>query len=429
MMPKLEGKAAPPASSGARLAGAGGLVYDRGRMTPGLSHHLLSRPLVALAATGLLCWVGCTNESTPTVSVTHPTMIEISPDTFLGEVPCTEQPGGLTRYVATLTDVTARLEAAGGNGAGGADDGAAGEADFALPSSTPVPCLSGVGFGFVVPGRKYEALIEGYDTDQVVPRAQGSRLMVQMEPVDDVTTPEALQAIATAPALSPRWSASCRATTAVSRTVLQASCDEFVAAEGGTSDLRIDVSQLLGDLQCGDEPGQVARLNVSLDVGEDAARELEIPCDGATDAIFSDVPARKTVSAYVAAFGADDNQLAGAKCEALTLPSASVTASCARLSQLGTLRVELPEALAAVGLTCNAATLSDVLVDVPGEDRARSFPPPDCLQPFDHGFGVGAAAVTVTVLNVDQELATLTCGGEIIPGSLVVANCVQNQAQ
>jgi hypothetical protein len=408
------------------------LVYDRGRMTPGLSSHLLSRPLVALAATGLLCWVGCNNEGTAEVSVTHPTMIELSPDTFLGEVPCTEQPGGLTRYVATLTDVTARLGAAGGAsgmGAGGADDGAAGEADFALPSSAPVPCLSGVGFGFVVPRRKYEALIEGYDTDQVVPRAQGSRLMVQLEPPAVPTTPEAQQAIAAAPALAPRWTATCRATTAVSSTVLQASCNQFVASEAGTSELRLSVSKLLGELQCGDEPGQVERLSMSLDVGEDTPRLLEVECDPAAEAIFSDLPARKTVTAYVSAFSAGSTQpLAGAKCEALTVKSARVMASCARLSQVGTLRVDLPQALATVGLTCSAAALTEVRIDVPGEDGARSFPPPDCLQPFDHGFGVGAAAVTLTVLNVDQELATLTCGAEIVPGSLVVANCEQNQA-
>lgn len=404
------------------------MVYDRRRMTLGHPHYRLSLPVVAFAATGLLCWAGCTNDGTTAVSVTHPTMIELSPETFLGEVPCTEQPGGLTRYVATLTDVTARLEAAGGaNGTG--DDGAAGEADFALPSTAPVPCLSGVGFGFVVPGRKYEALIEGYDTDQVVPRASGSRVMVRLEPPQDPTTPEAQQAIAAAPALAPRWSAICKATTAVARTVLQASCEQFVAAEGGTSELRLSVSKLLGDLECGAEPGQVERLNVSLDAGDGVPRELELACDPTADAIFSELPPRKTVTAYVAAFSAGSTQpLAGAKCEALTVTSASVTASCARLSQVGTLRVDLPQALASADLTCSSAALTDVLVDVPGEDAARSFPPPDCLQPLDIGFGVGPAAVTVTVLNVDQELASLTCGAEIAPGKLVVANCEQNQA-
>jgi hypothetical protein len=401
-------------------------------MTLDLSHFRLSRPLVALAASGLSCWVGCTNESTPAVGVSHPTMIEIAPETFLGDVPCTQQVGGLTRYVATLTDVTGSVDSGtGGSGAGGADDGAGGEADFTLPSSAPVPCLSGVGFGFVVPGRKYAALIEGYDTDQIVPRAAGSRLMVQMEPASDLTTPEALQAIAAAPALTPRWSATCRPTTAVSFTVLQASCEQFVPAAGGSSELRIGVRQLLGDLQCGEEPGQVARLVVSLDVGEDAPRELELPCDAAAEAIFPEVPARTTVTAYVKAFSADSTQpLAGAKCEALTLPSASVAANCVKLNQVGTLRIDLPDVLAALGSSCSAAAISDVVVEVPGEASPRHFPPPDCLQPFDHGFAAGAAAVTVTVIggDDDEELATLTCGGEILPGDLLVADCEQNQA-
>ena len=403
-------------------------------MIPGLLNHRSSRALSMLAASGLMVWAGCSSSGVAEVGVSHPTMIAVAPETFLGDVPCGEQGNGLQRYVATLTDVTARIDAAAGGAGGegdvaapngGQSDGAGGEGDFTLPSSHPVPCLSGIGFGFVVPGRHYAMRIEGYDTTALAPRAPGSPAMVTAAPD---ASPET---IASAPAVAPLWSATCDATTAVSVTVVQvAHCSKFQPPAGDTlpSELRIPTAALLGGLECGDEPGQVERLSVSVSFPKEAARVLDVACG--EDAIFADVPARVRASAYVSAFGADSTQaFAGASCDALTLPSASVTASCAKLSSVGTLRVPLVDALAVAGLSCNAATLSNVLVNVPGEPAPRSFPPPDCLQPFDHGFAAGAAAVTVTVLNGKEELASLTCHAEVAPGSLVVAICDQNEAQ
>lgn len=393
-------------------------------MIPGSSNHRSLRPLTMLAASGLLVWVGCSSDSLGEVGVSHPTMIEIAPESFLGDVPCTQSPGGLTRYVATLTDVTVRNENAGGAG-GATVEGLDGEGDVTLASSAPVPCRAGVGFGFVVPGHQYTAVIEGYDTDAIVPRAPGSPLMVatpaQSTPHD----------IATAPPVAPRWRATCPEITAVSVTVVQAAgCTTLELepdAEESDTELVFSKEALLGGLECGDEPGQVERLSISLDVGEPEPRRLELGCDADTAAVFSGLPARVSASAFVSAFSAGSTQaFAGARCEALTLGGASVTASCAKLSQVGTLRVSLADALAEAGLICSASSVTDVRVAVPGEAAPRSFPPPDCLQPFDHGFGAGSAAVTVTAFQLTQELASLTCYAEVVPGSLVTAICEQN---
>ncbi len=393
-------------------------------MTPGLSNHRALRPLSMLVASGLLVGVGCSSDPVDAVSVSHPTMIEIPPESFLGDVPCTLQEGGLTRYVATLTDVTMRNENAGGAG-GGSSDGVGGEGDVTLASSAPVPCRAGVGFGFVVPGRQYTAVIEGYDTSVLRPRAPGSPLMV-------AATPEVAEAdLPKAPPVAPRWRASCPATTAVSVTVVQAvGCTtlelEPDAAERDT-ELVLSTTALLGGLECGEEQGQVERFDIRLDAGDPEPRLLELPCDPSVDAVFSSLKARVSASAFVTAFSAGSPQpFAGATCNALTLPGARVTANCAKLNPLGTLRVNVVDALAQVGLTCSASDVSAVLVDVTGETALRQIAPPDCLQPLDYGFPAGAATLTLAVMNGEEQLASLTCAGVVVPGAVVPAICEQN---
>jgi hypothetical protein len=393
-------------------------------MTPGLSKHRALRPLSLLVASGLLVGVGCSSDPVDEVAVSHPTMIEIPPESFLGDVPCTLQEGGLTRYVATLTDVTARNENAGGAG-GGSSDGAGGEGDVTLASSAPVSCRAGVGFGFVVPGRQYTAVIEGYDTTVLRPRAPGSPLMV-------AATPDAAEAeLPKAPAVAPRWRASCPATTAVSATVVQAvGCTALElapdAAERDT-ELVLSTKALLGGLECGDAPGQVERFSIRLDAGEPEPRLLELPCDPSTDAVFSSLKSRVSASAFVTAFSAESLQpLAGATCNAVTSAGARVTANCAKLNLLGTLRVNLVDALAQVGLACSTNDVSTVQVDVTGETALWRIAPPDCLQPFDHGFPAGAATLTLAMMNGEEQLASLTCSGVVVPGAVVPAICEQN---
>jgi hypothetical protein len=377
-----------------------------------------------LVTSGLLMGVGCSSDPGAEVGVSHPTMIEIPPESFLGDVPCTLQEGGLTRYVATLTDVTARTENAGGAG-GGSSDGVGGEGDVTLASSAPVTCRAGVGFGFVVPGRQYTAVIEGYDTSVLRPRAPGSPLMV-------AATPDVAEAdLAKAPPVAPRWRASCPATTAVSATVVQAvGCTtlelEPDAPERDT-ELVLSTTALLGGLECGEEAGQVERLSIRLDAGEPEPRLLELPCDPTVDAVFSNLKSRVSASVFVSAFGADSQQaFAGATCNALTLPGARVTANCAKLNPLGTLRVDLVDALADLGLACSTADVSAVVVDARDGSAVRRLAPPDCLQPFDHGFPAGDAVVTLTVTKGEEQLASLTCVGTVVPGGVVPAICEQN---
>jgi len=377
-----------------------------------LPHPL--RPACFLVGAGLVFYLGCSSSGTTAPSVTHPTMIEVAPEDFLGQVPCATEGSGLKRYVATLVDRNfAAAGAAGSEGDDSEDEEAQG---FQSPSSLPTPCLAAVGFGFVVPARHYEVLIDGYDTDAITPRATGSRKMMS------TTSPDG-------EIVAPRWTTQCKRAIAVDSTIVRADhCDAFPAGVGPGS-VRIALARLLGDLACGTEAGQVDHLSVSLTSGETTQAQTDIPCDSDAEAVFDSIPERTLATAYVSAFGADGiDAFAGASCHAVTLPGVSVDASCALLSTLGTLRVDLPSALGQLGVSCKTDEVSSVSVKVPGEEPAPSFPPPACLHPFDHGFPAGPAVVTVSVVTTaaPDAISSLSCHAEVVPGQLVVAECEPN---
>jgi hypothetical protein len=382
----------------------------------------LLRPASVLVGLGLLLALpACSSDGATTTAVTHPTMIEVAPEEFLGDVPCTEGPG-LKRYVATLYDRNYVAP-----GAGGADSGSdvpagdAAPAELRLPSSRPTPCLAGVGFGLVVASRHYDVKIDGYDTDDLAPRALGSREMVSPAPSEEEPA---------TPLATPRWSAHCEDAVAVASTIVRADhCTPFMPVDAtAKGSVRIPLATLMGKLACGDEPGQIDHFDVSLDAGDGQARLQSVSCAANAEAIFEDLPPRQRVAAFVAAYSADSvDAFAGAACDAFALPESNVDADCLQLSEVGTLRIDwvdqLPE-----DLVCDDSSIVSITVDVPGEGQSQSLLPPECLQPFEHGFAPGAAAVTVTVRTADsQSEISLVCSAQVAPGQLALAKCEQNQ--
>jgi hypothetical protein len=401
--------------------------------------HVSMRLASLVAGAGLIAFGGCSSTAAEVVAVTHPTMIEVSPEDFLGDVPCSSSDGGLKRYVATLFDINQTgggFGGAGGDAAAGASDegdaGGAAPAQFQLPSSLPTPCLAAVGFGFVVAARHYRVEIDGYDSEDLAPRAIGARQMVSPPPSDDEPV---------TPLLAPRWTARCERAIAVDSTIVRADhCTPFSAGAGAgasassmTGALRIGLGPLLGDLQCGSKPGEVEQLNVSVVVGAGDTRMQSVACSPKAEALFSKLPARRHVSVYVAAESANADPtrpLAGARCDGNVLPDAAVDAQCSQLSQVGTLRVDLPGALGLLALSCTATDVSNVVVEpqLPGE-KPQSLLPPACLQPFDHGFPAGPAVVLVSASKGSEQLGALTCHAEVAPGTLVTATCERKPAE
>jgi hypothetical protein len=209
-------------------------------------------------------------------------------------------------------------------------------------------------------------------------------------------------------------------------TVVQAVCQPFDAAIAGETELRLSVPQLLGDLECGEADGQVARLSVSVEVVGEEPRTVDVACDAGEEIVIADLPGKASIKAFVTAFGSANvsEPLAGAACQGVTFQSASVTATCGTLSREGTLRVDLQAALQVAGLSCNESSVSDVQVLPQGDTKARSFPPPDCLQPFDATFAGSTGYVTVTALDGDKnELGSVACHGQLVPGARVLADC------
>jgi hypothetical protein len=327
--------------------------------------------------------------------------------------------------VATLFDVTDL-------GAGGAASDYEPEKDandipkcggFQLPSSEPTSCLTSVGFGYVVHGRRYCVEVDVYDTDQLVPRATGTRQMVVGAPGDE--------GLAQAPLAERRWYTYCEGATAYAATNVRArGCLPLFPPSASDAPAAVVVSTeaLLGDVVCGSEPNQVDYLDLTLTYEglEDGIHRT--PACGA-EATFEGLPAGTSVSIYVAGFNGTD-QTAGAVCSARTVAGTTVVADCAPLSLEGTLRVDLEAALEALGgFDCDESSVSDVRVMV-GDTLVGNFPPPDCLEPFDYGFRPNeVASVQVSIDHGDDELLA-TCIGDVLPGRFVVATChkVDNMA-
>jgi hypothetical protein len=186
----------------------------------------------------LTLW-GCSDARLISSSSEGQTKIRVLPEAFIGDVPCARgSVGGLELYVVQLQDVSS---------AGAADAG------IETTTSPPVPCDRSVTFA-AVPFRLYAADILGFD------RA------IEPQDIDSV---------------EPRWTASCgRGNPSISadagvdplgptlasrgQTVPLRGCTSFGGA-ASLSELAVDVAGALGQLRCGDQPGEVLAVEAVLD--------------------------------------------------------------------------------------------------------------------------------------------------------------------
>ncbi|HTM44163.1 MAG TPA: hypothetical protein VL137_04365 [Polyangiaceae bacterium] len=215
----------------------------------------------------LLCALGpsaCDSGGAGAGQPPPPTLIVVSPDQFAKNVACLPDPGAMRSYVATLFDVTPDYDSA---------------AEPALPSSPPTDCAVDVGFGFVQPGRKYRAEIDAYDRSDLRALTPGNRLMQESGSAPPVLVP-------------PRWRASCgnvmmhdTSTSAdaasdagvdlsflngpaeafLNASVVVKGCTPFVEiqARPTRTSIRVDLSDALGQLECGSGPGQLFDYSVT----------------------------------------------------------------------------------------------------------------------------------------------------------------------
>ncbi|RYZ02938.1 MAG: hypothetical protein EOO73_29920 [Myxococcales bacterium] len=384
------------------------------------------RPACFVLGAGLLAYAGCSSSGSTAVAVTHPTLLEVAPAQFLGAVPCAADGPGLKSYVATLYDTNQTAD--GGASGDEVESELAKETtesafarlrgetpsdEFELPSSAPAPCTASVGFGNVVPGRRYEVLIEGYEQDvtEVQARALGSHLLVE-------------KSSTTGPSLAAAFRAYCRRAIPVDSTVVIADqCDPFAyTGDLPPRSLRVPLGALLGTFSCGAEDEQLEELRVTLEIGSESYEQV-VDCEPQAEVVFEDLPAG-VAEVYIEGLSANGDSLAvaGATCDARLVDGARVTARCNRLSSSGTLRVDLAAALAQLGLSCSDKSVSNVQVLL-GPTDTRSFPPPACLQSFETGVEAGPKVVTVQATPVGGQPSALNCHAEIEPGKLSLAEC------
>lgn len=418
------------------------------------------------AALALLATVGalaCSQTSAPLALVYHPTLIEVSPDQFLGPVPCANAAGAMRSYVATVFDVEyepdgSRVMAgaeptdtgAGGaapdeTSAGGSSDGdvAAGAlscpADasrgttarstvgFALPSSAAIDCRAPVAFSRVVDGNRYRAVIEGYDRplDELVPLAAGVPILY------DASTGEVVP---------PRWTFhcgdACPEVAAISRMRAVSDCElvsDPSSLPSGPATVEVALPPPVSTRgetapSCGSHAGQIDHFEVTRD--DDSAPPVTAACSGV--ATLADVPTGRTLVLSVVAYGAGSSQAAwGTKCMVLPMPGLTVQATCAPLTNQGGLTLAPSGALASLGASCDELSslggeLELQLLDDSGSPvgQPHFVVPADCARPvLFSNVPFGPARVTATLRSGPDALGSAACDGTVVPAHTASATC------
>jgi hypothetical protein len=364
---------------------------------------------------------GCSDEEVPVVRIAHPTLVEVRPEEFLGAVPCIDAPGAMRRYVATVYDVGPEPEGEGdGEGGAGGASGDGEDKGFALPSSTikrgdalatPIPCTQRVGFSRIVEGHRYWAEVEGYDRDDLVALAPGSRVLY--DPVTSERVP-------------PRWTTECSRRNPVTglgsivRTI--GTCEPLADATPSTETVVVvSVEGALDELVCGSEPGEVERFEITPPSGTTVGAAC-----GETLSL-TDIEVGGSVTFPLRAFESGASEPTwGTTCVAAAISGVTTTATCLPLVSEGALEVDPADALAALGLECDASAFSELFVEMTdGAPDERHVEPSDCASPLVfQGRPPGPQTARATARLADgTESGAALCTETVVPGETVRAVC------
>lgn len=359
-------------------------------------------PLLVLLLAGALA--GCTETTVPVEGVYHPTLIQVSPDEFLGSVPCRPgATGAMQIYVATIFDV---------------GEATAPTEPFALPSSGPISCKNPVAFSRVYDPHRYSARVDGYDRGDLVPLGSTDPKVTLGVPI--------LVDPATGARVPPRWTTTCGDSTPtlarVARTRTVGDCEPLV--DSGTpapTAVEVSIDGALGGLECGSEPGKVERFETGIVGGP-----MRSAACGET-VTFADVPSVGTIPFTLLAYeSGTDYARWGSSCEARPSAGITVHASCSPLDDEGALDVLPATALAALGLDCSAlGELRVELLDAGAPVAPAKYADASaCDFPLRlTGVTSGGAEARATLLSGGVELGSVVCSGTVIPGNAVTSTC------
>ncbi|AKT40810.1 hypothetical protein [Chondromyces crocatus] len=375
----------------------------------------------ALASLARAAWLaaftatlgGCANSSEDLGTFETATAIVIDPNAFPRGLPCTDAPGAMQSYVATLIDHTDP------------------SAPFALPSSDPLPCSQQTQFRYVVPGHVYAASVDGYEqaSNVLVPRGghgSGSRRMKLGTGVrrdDD-------RRWTTLPDVTPRWRIDCAEQAAQDGASLNMGGCQLVSDRGtsAVTAIQFDLQATLGSLRCATEDGsgEVSRFDVIPSDGAQA-EIVDVPCppEGPIR-IEEGVSAGRVYTFRIEAHG--PRATYAASCEAVTVENRTVSAVCSPLTANGVLNIPVDAVVEASGLTCGT-TLGNYIV------RLSSLALPPTIDAFESSALHCTESARFTTLPPGPYEGAVyepgeaggapiaICQGEVSPGTTTFATC------
>lgn len=293
------------------------------RLSGGLAFRLPASLLLLLAAS-------CADATdSTTTTITFPSSLTIDPSSFLGSVVCSNQPGALKSYVATLSEIVDGKPAA------------------ALASSPPIPCSQLVSFRYVLDERSYTLEIDGYDVpaSALVPcggSESGSRYMFLASGSPDAPCAEAL--LKTDP-VKPRWRTGCgRAASSPSPAhEVVATCDEPLSGDetSAPAGITIDPRVALGMLACVSDGGTITRFDIKAD-DPNQTNHLGLDCgmfaslDPQTFSYTKNLVPGATYTFHIAAHAAGETPPGPqytAECSAVARAGSTVPAVCGPFTQ------------------------------------------------------------------------------------------------
>ncbi|XXX82048.1 hypothetical protein WMF30_25130 [Sorangium sp. So ce134] len=340
------------------------------------------------------------------------TSLTIDPLAFLGNVRCSNEPGAIRSYVATLTDESAE---------GG---------PFTLASSPPVPCSSRVSFTYVVEGHEYTARIDGY-----------AEYAEELTPAGDETSGSPHMLVDGAP-VAPRWAWACPGHDAaddagklVAKTgvnvVVQGCAPVAAPDDTQRASIVLDPTSALGALRCGAADREVASFDV-LPQGGALSPVLGVGCPPAEPVVYDlgVSPGRAHVFRLEARNAAGD-LLFGSSCFAAASAGVTVTATCDPLSDTGALELDLDALLEAEQLACGAGASSYTATEPlpggeqPGTEEPRYVGPVPCGErALLSALPPGTYTTLVKVLDAKgTPVLSADCSGEVRPGATTRATC------
>ncbi|MBK8258759.1 MAG: hypothetical protein IPK82_39645 [Polyangiaceae bacterium] len=347
----------------------------------------------------------------------------LRPVEFLGDTPCSNAPGAMRSYVATLTDHTDPTVV------------------FTLPSSLPTPCSQGIRFDDIAAGHLYSVEIDGYELPATELGPEG-----WFDTAKETINYERLRSgsrhmqAKDGTLLSPRWVTECGATEetriipAASGTKQITSCDPLadLTPNAGTTAVVVTPQNSLGSLSCSSETENgfgVASFDLIPQNGLPSL--LGVPC---TKPAFSqvytgDILAPGSIAEFfVNAYKEQGGTVTwGATCAALVVNGLTVDAACTPLSDEGSVQIDIKALLAQVDVKCSG-DISSYDASLQSGDLTFNKAGIPCTNNLSFGpLAPGPVAALVTVRAGDQTaLFSATCSGNVEPGRVAKTSCILN---